>query len=112
MNLSKNPNPQGVVLLRRKLSLIAQCYAWLAASVAALLVVLVFLDIFLSAFGIYTLDEHLLVTLPVFQAVMTWLLGNMSVGFVIHHIVRTDTRIDLALMWGFAALGCVILYWH
>lgn len=112
MDQSKSPRPESVVLLQRAVSAVAQSYAWAAAVVLIILVVLTCLDITFSAFGIYFEDIPLLVSLPIVQVGITWLMGNMSLGFTIHHLVREETRIDLARNWGIAALGCAFLYWH
>ena len=108
---SNASNPSVLFHIRKIASLLAQSLTWVTALVAVLLVVLAFLDIVLSITGIYYLDDHLIVTLPGFQSFLTWLIGFMCLGFSIHHLVRPDTRIDLACKWGLAALVCAVVYW-
>lgn len=112
MTYGKNPLQDGFVLLQSALATLAKSYAWAAATVLTVLVVLAFLDIFLSAFGIYIESIPLLPTLPIYEAATAWLVANMSGGFGIYHLLRPDTRPYLAFWWSLALVGSAAVYWH
>lgn len=111
MDQSKAPLPEVIVVLQRAVSVVALSYAWAAAVVLIPLITLTCLDITFSAFGFYIEEIPLLVSLQIVQIGITWLMGTMSLGLTIHHLVREETRADLALNWGLSTLGCAVVFW-